>query len=193
MNLYFDTEFTGLHKDTTLISIGFVSETGKTFYAEFTDYDKSQVNSFISENVLSNLLFSDINIDPGSTVVLGSANPTADVVVIGNKAGVAAELTEWMSQFKEINLISDCGWYDMVLLIDLYGSAFDIPEFMSPVYHDINSDISYMYGVTEEEAFDKNREEILLENQIPIPEGAKHNSLYDAKVIKEIYKISQYC
>ena len=39
MKVYFDTEFTGLKKDTTLVSIGLISETHKAFYAEFTDYD----------------------------------------------------------------------------------------------------------------------------------------------------------
>jgi len=33
--IFFDTEFTGLHKDTTLISIGLIAEDGRTFYAEF--------------------------------------------------------------------------------------------------------------------------------------------------------------
>lgn len=42
--IFFDTEFTGLHKDTSLISIGLVSENGQKFYAEITDYDKSQIN-----------------------------------------------------------------------------------------------------------------------------------------------------
>ena len=42
MKIYFDTEFTGLHKDTTLISIGLVSECGKTFYGECYDYDENQ-------------------------------------------------------------------------------------------------------------------------------------------------------
>ena len=55
MNIYFDTEFTGLHKDTTLISIGLVTENGDTFYAEFDDYDKTQCNDWIQENVINNL------------------------------------------------------------------------------------------------------------------------------------------
>lgn len=42
--LFFDTEFTGLHKNTTLISIGIVSECGCKFYAELTDYDKTQID-----------------------------------------------------------------------------------------------------------------------------------------------------
>ena len=31
MKIFFDTEFTGLHKNTTLISIGLVTEEGKHF------------------------------------------------------------------------------------------------------------------------------------------------------------------
>ena len=59
MKLFFDTEFTGLHKDTTLISIGIISEDERTFYAELTDYDKSQVDDWIKENVIDNLLLKD--------------------------------------------------------------------------------------------------------------------------------------
>ena len=55
MNIFFDTEFTGLHKNTTLISIGLISETGKTFYAEFTDYNNTQIDNWIENNVINNL------------------------------------------------------------------------------------------------------------------------------------------
>jgi hypothetical protein len=40
MKIFFDTEFSGLHKNTTLISIGCISEDGKTFYAELEDLIK---------------------------------------------------------------------------------------------------------------------------------------------------------
>ena len=62
MNLYFDTEFTGLHKNTTLISIGIISEDGKTFYAELNDYDKSQVDEWIQSNVIDNLYLKPVDI-----------------------------------------------------------------------------------------------------------------------------------
>ena len=52
MNIFFDTEFTGLHKNTTLISIGLISETGKTFYAEFTDYNHTQIDNWIQKKML---------------------------------------------------------------------------------------------------------------------------------------------
>ena len=37
--IFFDTEFTDLHRDALLISIGLVSEDGRTFYAELSDGD----------------------------------------------------------------------------------------------------------------------------------------------------------
>lgn len=52
MKVFFDTEFTGLHQGTTLISIGLVAESGEEFYAEFNDYDASQINDWIDINVL---------------------------------------------------------------------------------------------------------------------------------------------
>ena len=55
MKLFFDTEFTGLHQKTTLISLGIISEDNKTFYAEFTDYDESQVDTWLQENVINKL------------------------------------------------------------------------------------------------------------------------------------------
>ena len=42
--IFFDTEFTGLHQNTTLISNNLISGCCKTFYVELTDYDKSQIN-----------------------------------------------------------------------------------------------------------------------------------------------------
>ncbi len=40
MKIFFDTEFTGLHQGTTLISIGMITEDGRELYCELNDYDK---------------------------------------------------------------------------------------------------------------------------------------------------------
>lgn len=37
MRVFLDTEFTGLHQDTTLISIGLIAENGKTFYGQISE------------------------------------------------------------------------------------------------------------------------------------------------------------
>ena len=74
MKIFFDTEFTGLHKNTTLISIGLIDENGRTFYAEFTDYDKSQCDDWIKEHVIDNLLYKhfDKEGEPNTISIFGN-------------------------------------------------------------------------------------------------------------------------
>lgn len=178
MKIYFDTEFTGLHKDTTLISIGCVAEDGSTFYAELTDYDKSQCDDWIQKNVISHLKFNGEN--------RGQNDGKRHMEICGTKEKVKDYLTAWLSKYDEVQLVSDVCHYDMVLFIDLFGTVFDLPKGVNASCHDINQDIAKFYGVSETEAFDKSREEIL-SGYVTFPEGIKHNALYDAKVIKGIY------
>lgn len=175
MNVYFDTEFTGLHKGTTLISIGLIASNGKKFYAEIVDYDRSQVNDWIKENVINNLWAVSKTIDECSKF---------EYYHLGTKEQIAQKLKEWFLEFDSIQLISDVAHFDMVLLIDLFGGAFDLPKNVNPSCHDINQDIAKFLGVTEREAFDVSREcflGICLSSE-------KHNALYDAEIIKEIYE-----
>jgi hypothetical protein len=179
MNIYFDTEFTGLRKQTTLISIGLISEDGKTFYGEFNDYDKSQCDDWINENVVSEMLYAD---------PITWMSGVADRQIYGARKEVFHALKDWLQQFDEIQFVSDVCHYDMVLLIDLFCSAFDLPKNISAVCHDINQDIAAFYNCSDKQAFDKSREEILEDFDIPEIDGKKHNALYDAKVIRAIHK-----
>ena len=78
----------------------------------------------------------------------------------------------------------------MVLLIDLFGTAFDLPSNVSASCYDINQDIAMYYKISQKEAFDKSREEILFDKYKEVAvTGDKHNALYDAKVIRELYQI----
>lgn len=54
MLIFFDTEFTDLHSDARLISIGLVAEDGeRTFYAELSDtYEQKQCGDFTKLEVL---------------------------------------------------------------------------------------------------------------------------------------------
>ena len=184
MKIFFDTEFTGLHKNTTLISIGLVDDNNRCFYAEFTDYDESQCDDWIKENVIKNLKHKGAR-----DIHLKGYNPREDKTwVIGNKQEVYNALYEWLLIYDRMQLVSDVCHYDMVLLIDIFGTAWDIPSCLNPSCHDINQDIANYYHISEMEAFDKGREDILTEHKKTI-KGNKHNALYDAKVIKEIYNI----
>lgn len=192
MKIFFDTEFTGLHKSTTLISIGLVDENDRTFYAEFSDYDDSQVDGWIGENVIKYLKLSKEG--PVGNFVNQSID-FKNTEVYGSKEYVRDCLGRWLSAYDTVELVSDVCHYDMVLFIDIFGGAFDIPKNVNPACHDINQDIAKYYKVTEREAFDMSREGIVetynefvkpWPNRLIKIEGDKHNSLYDAKVIKAI-------
>ena len=117
--VFLDTEFTGLHQKTTLISIGLISECGKTFYAEFDDYDKSQIDDWLQENVINNLF--------------GCSRRVSDLELpldsfSGDMKFIKGHLEGWLAQFKEVEIWSDCLAYDWVLFNNIFGTAFDIPK-----------------------------------------------------------------
>lgn len=176
MKIFFDTEFTGLHKNTSLISLGMVDENGRTFYAEFTDYDKNQVNDWLQKNVINNLINDSNKINYESD----------NWYVIGDKDFICTMLKKWLKEYDSVQLVSDVCHYDMVLFIDIFGTAFDLPSNVSPVCYDINTDIANICACTVKEAFDITRE-LFIDVEII---GDKHNALYDAKVIKRIYEIT---
>lgn len=197
MKIFFDTEFTGLRKNTTLISIGLIDDNGRSFYAEFTDYDKSQCDDWIKEHVIDNLLYKhfDKEGEPNTISIFGNK-----YYAKGDKQYIKNQLTEWLSEYDSVELVSDVCHYDMVLFIDLFGTAFDLPKNVNPACHDINQDIANYFDISETQAFDKSRENIievynerikewLPESKPIIIDGDKHNSLYDAKVIQQIYNI----
>ena len=191
MKIYFDTEFTGLKKDTTLVSIGLITEDDESFYAELTDFDKSYKDEWFVNNVLNNLLLDkEKNAKKKTPEVFVYKTKEeyfiADKTVRGTKNEVSYELYRWLKDFVSIQLVSDVCHYDMVLFIDLFGGAFDMLPSITPACHDINQDIAEFCKITEREAFEKNREKLLLENGIQLPKRKKHNSMYDAKIIKMI-------
>ena len=182
MKIFFDTEFTGLHKNTTLISIGLISEDGRQFYAELTDYNLEQCDNWIEKNVLEHLItYRCDNFEKSNYI------PNLHV---GDKQNISMALKNWFKQFSSIELVSDVSHYDFVLFIDLFGTAFDLPKNICAVCYDINQDIARKYSISQQEAFDKSREDILFQAyKEDVIKGDKHNALYDAKVIRELYQI----
>lgn len=180
MRIFFDTEFTGLHQRTSLISIGLVSEDNKKFYAEFSDYDKTQVNSWIQENVVDKLWINgDIN-----------EYSIPEWYYYASKEHIREKLAEYFAQFDEVELVSDCCHYDMTLLVDIFGTAFDLPKNVCPACYDINQDIGIYHKISAADAFDVCREDFV-SNALGIvtPEDQKHTAIHDAEIIKKIYEI----
>lgn len=170
--VFFDTEFTGLHQKTTLVSIGLVAEGGQTFYAELTDYDQSQVDDWIRNNVIEKLILKDhahvINLD--------------EFIVNSNTERVKEALTHWLAQFEQVEIWSDCLSYDWVLFCQLFGHAFNIPK---NVYY-IPFDICTLFkakGIDPDISREQFAEKIFTDQTM-----SKHNALYDALIIKACYE-----
>lgn len=217
MRLFMDTEFTGLHQNTTLISLGIISEDNKTFYAEFMDFDKTQCDDWIKNNVIKKLEFFNMddiemwdktenwggqehsgrNNEKPYLMNFGydpERNPISNFSVYGNTKGIKFALETWLRQFEKIEMWSDCLAYDWVLFNNIFGNAFNLPKDIYYIPFDLST-VFKIFGVDP----DINREEFVSNNlnlcsfdksgkEIDLKEE-KHNSLWDAFIIKCCFEI----
>lgn len=118
MKVFFDCEFTGLRQDTTLISIGCVADNGQQFYAELTDYDDSQVDAWVRENVVQRLWVNTSVKTVPQTKYIVDKSPIVAVALAAWLQGLATTIEMW----------GDVLAYDWVLFCNLYGGAQYIPS-----------------------------------------------------------------
>jgi len=175
--IFFDLEFTGLHKNTTPVSIGIVTDTNKKFYAEFNDYDKSQCDEWINKNVIDNLLYNDYfhylhNDEENNTLYIKNDFQT-----------IKQALKDWLNQFKQIEFWGDCVFWDWFLMVDLImeGNTMRKPpkNFTTAQPFDIFT-LLKTKGINPKE-----KRHVLLDMEKPLNQ---HNSLYDAEITKKIYE-----
>ena len=176
MNFFLDTEFTGLHRNTTLISMAIVAETGEDFYCELVDYDKSQVNPWLQDNVITYL---DGDLKNASRF---NFHNDRNIHFSGTHGELAENLVKWFSRFDKVHIWADCLAYDWVLFCELFGGAMQIPK---NIFY-IPFDLSTLFLV---KGIDPNisREEFSGLSGMGKKEHI-HNALYDAKLIKACYE-----
>ena len=164
-NIFFDTEFTGLHQRTTLISLAAVAETGERFYEELADFDRNQVDDWINTNVISNLYKAyPLNIDQ-----------------------LRKSLEKWLESFgKPIMMWGDCCAYDWVLFCEIWGGAMNIPSYI----HYIPVDFASFLKACDQDP-DVEREEFSgvkdHREWATIGRHMKHNALWDAEILRLCY------
>ncbi len=172
-------EFTGLHQKTTPISIGLISDCGKSFYAEFTDYDKKQVDDWLKVNVIDKLLLKDKTLlGLESSFYWTMDEELKYVECTGKKESIKDALTHWLESFEKIEMWGDCLAYDWVLFCEIFGGAFCIPINVDYIAYDICT-------VFKNKGIDPDcSREIFSDSEIL---AIKHNALADAKLIKKCY------
>ena len=206
MNLFFDTEFTGLVPKTELISIGIVAETGESYYAELCDYDIHKCDDWVKENVIANLLCNQDR-------VITSKDLNGTHYIFGNTLEVRHDLNNWLDMLRKnhgkvnFQMVSDCCHYDMTLFCDLMGGAEGLPKDMNPICFDLSHMImdecfvgvgnNYVLSHNMKEAFDMSRKEFV-ESRIGKcvclfgGRAQEHNALYDAMLIMMMYNCLYY-
>ena len=167
MIITLDCEFTGLHKDTSLISLSLVDSRDQKFHAEFIDYDNDGLDVFIINNIIDKLLYKDYE-----DFVLDRRNNYLGLK--GTTSQITEHLNNWMGDYDYIEIWSDVLAYDWVLFCDLFGGALNIPKNLYYIPMDLATAFK-LKGVDP----DINREKFAGIESI---EG-KHNSLHDAMVI----------
>lgn len=217
MNVYFDTEFTGLVKNTQLISLGCIADNGNAFYAEFTDFDQSNINEWLKLEVIPNLLFKKVG-EYHEIVKSSDSKKKKEILphgyedikdihlVKGDSDTIKRDLISYFNTLisnddEKILLVSDVAHYDMTLFCNLFGGALNLPKYIIPSCYDISVDIGTY--VTEGEnftmaditlaGFNYSREKLYAElynidmNTKKTIESFKHNALFDAYIIKKIF------
>lgn len=177
--IYFDTEFTGLVKNTDLISIGMVTDDGDSFYAEYEDYDRSKLDDWLKDNIISNLyLKSEKLTQEGNSIIYETK---------GDSKFIKSRLEKWLKEIinregKKLLFISDLLIYDWVLFNDIWNGSMNLPDY---IYY-IPIDICGMF-INKKIDPDINREDFIKES-IKELQIKKHNALWDAIVIKKCYE-----
>ena len=184
MKLFFDTEFTGLTQNASLISLAIVDENDRTFYAEFTDYDPSQITDWLAENVLANLILD----------AEGEDSTESATLVKGTKKVVTESLTNWLSAYQTsgCQFVADVLMYDWVLFAELFGGALNLPGYIDFIPLDFST-VLFCRGIDVHtpriDLLDAGEQEILRKIS---PAPAMHNALYDAYLLRLCFGKMQF-
>lgn len=179
MRIFLDTEFTGLHQHTTLISLALAAENGAIFYAELDDYDREQVDPWIKKHVLSQLSGGFTNAEKAHTKTV--------MLCSGALVDVSRGLRRWLKQFggkNSVEIWADVLAWDWVLFCEVFGGTFALPEQV----HYIPRDLSTLLDIRGIDP-DTDRETLgTVAWSHPKLKLSRHHALYDALLERDIFE-----
>lgn len=173
----FDFEFTGLHQNTTPISVGLLeivpSGSARQFEADFTDYNPDQVDEWVDKNVMPARSFRAAH-----PFVWQKENSTSMKAAAKD---IASALYTWLSDFETpITMVGDVLAYDWILFRQIFGN--DLPKNVSYIPVDISS-MMYAAGI------DQDVDRIAFSGMGAMFELGvnRHNAMADSLVIAQCY------
>lgn len=190
LKIFWDSEFTGLVQNSDLISLGLVTETGHKFYAEFTDFSTLKLDKWVKENVIDNLILSFLGESSKPFSKKGDLNL---FICRGSRSYILDCLLGWLSDIlsdsgeENLEFWGDCISYDWVLLNSLWRNVLNKPDFIYYIPFDICT-LFKLKGIDpdiDREAF--SGADKFLNSRYLNANLKKHNSLWDALVVRECY------
>ena len=168
--VFVDTEFTGEHGKTTLVSIGLVTLDNKKLKINLNDYDNSQVTGWLKKNVLSKI------------------NKKKSL----NSESAYKKISKFLNNYasgEKIHLVTSGKTLDITLLFDLYKYSklklkrkfhwlHDLPYYLN---HNSHLDLSTMIYFSKFRNIDKEKFANL---QL---KSKRHDALYDALVVRACF------
>ena len=204
--IFLDTEFTGLHQRTTLISMALVADSGEEFYAEFTDYSNSQMQELLDDSKSVDF-FSDVLKKRYLINNLDFERAQNGSYLIGDKEKIKNELQNWFTKFESVEIWADVLAYDWVLFCQLFEGAFGIPGniffapfdlatlfrdkgFIAPLSEELEVKEKYRKVKFDIKAMDKREYFIDVSRFIlaGVDSKLQHNALEDARAEKICYE-----
>ncbi|HST49558.1 polyadenylate-specific 3'-exoribonuclease AS [Jatrophihabitans sp.] len=119
MRYFYDCEFIEDGQTISLVSIGFVDENGREFYAVSTEFDPSRAIDWVRRNVLNQLP------SPADPAWRSRARIREDLLAYLTAPGEPIELWAWMAG------------YDHVALAQLWGDMRALPRQIPRFTHEL--------------------------------------------------------
>lgn len=143
--LFFDLKLTTLDMSSKPISLGIVSDCGKSFYCEFNDYNENDLVKNFSKDFHENLCIKEeiIDFNYDRTNIKGSA------------IDVRKALQKWICQFKKCEFIGDYTPYKWMVFCEIFGGNKFIPKNINKfpyeikqmaMFSDFEFEDKYIYG-----------------------------------------------
>jgi len=168
--IFLDTEFTGEHGQTSLVSLGMVTMENQTLEINFNDFKKKQVTRWLKNNVLPKLTERPIFLKKKSIFHIHNflENYSGGRKIIIVTAGKTLDLSLFFDLYKFLkkNKKNNFHW------------LYDLPHYLS---HSNHLDLNTMFFLAGLKNID--REKFVNIKTIK----NKHNALYDAIVIKKCF------
>lgn len=170
MKYFYDTEFIEDGKTIDLISIGVVSEDGRSYYAISTEFKARKASQWVKDNVLAHLPPRHVNLGDPSV----SPRLKEESLAWKSRAQIKADLINFVTGDKP-EFWGYYSAYDHVALCQLFGAMIDLPKGWPMFTRDLIQECKRIGNP-----------------KLPEQGKGEHHALADARWNKEVYSFLEH-